>query len=69
MCLWFTSDWELVYVGGFSSIPHFLLCGFFIFFIFACCFSEKGLMVKDNVYDVERKIHCVSWKYEKINNC
>jgi len=35
------------------------------FFIFACCFSEKGLMVKDIVYDVERKIHCVSWKYEK----
>ncbi len=22
-------------------------------------------MVKDIVYDVETKIHCVSWKYEK----
>jgi hypothetical protein len=65
MCLWFKSDWEFVYMGGFSSIPHSFLCGFFIFSFFACWCLERGLMVMDIVFNVEKKIHCIPWKYEK----
>jgi hypothetical protein len=68
MLLCFINDGGTCVGERIPSFLHFLLlCGFFILSIFFLVFSYwrlgGGLMVKEIVFDVERKMHCVPWKY------